>query len=250
MAYSVSTNLKTYYKSVFGLTLAVLVLAACEFPGGPAGGKAEGGGAELVVLLPGTPVGASRAVSADDTRWGAIYHPNVQKLLTYEINVTGPGEPVTKTARWDESIEFNLEPGNWTVKVNAFFRNHKNSPANASEVQETVTLTEGQTKPVSVTLDLHPDFADKVLIPDAETFVRIGKDPTDGGWLGQKKYFLLINDLELDNWKGPAIQGDAYATPQLNSFFDGGGHKITIRSFDTEGGNFNCGLFIDAWLVD
>jgi hypothetical protein len=108
---------------------------------------------------------------------------------------------------------------------------------------------------VSITLDLadeltDPDLGDMVLIPDAETFKRIGVSPNNGGWYLEAKYFLLLDDLELTNWRGPEIYGAAYAAPQVKSFFDGGGHTVTIRSFDTAGGTLDCGLFTDVFLAD
>jgi hypothetical protein len=101
---------------------------------------------------------------------------------------------------------------------------------------------------VPVTLDLAPDLENKVLIADAAAFKKIGDPPADGGWFGLGKSFLLLRDLTLDNWAGPKIQGDAYASPQERAFFDGGGHTVRINSFAAEIGNY--GLFTDAYLAD
>jgi hypothetical protein len=92
------------------------------------------------------------------------------------------------------------------------------------------------TQSVPVTLELHPDLKEAILIPDKETFLKIG-EPAPGGWLGEDRQFLLLTDLILDDWVGPKIVGASWA------IFEGGGHTIRINSF---GGAGYYGLFQGA----
>ncbi|MDR0450026.1 MAG: hypothetical protein LBH26_02025, partial [Treponema sp.] len=231
------------------LLIVALSLSGCELSGGPGGPEEAGAG--LVILLPGA---EGRAI--DDP--GNIGHEAVQRLLTYEISLAGPGgRTMNRAAAYGESLEFaNLEAGEWILSANAFFRGHgnlqANDPASAKpEAQpKTLMLAAAETQEVPLSLDLAPALEQVVLIPDAATFKMIGDPPAAGGWFGEAKNFLLLADLVLDNWKGPAIQGDAYSSPQARAFFHGGGHTLTIRSFETAGGTLNCGLFTDAYLAD
>jgi hypothetical protein len=230
------------------LALAVIVAAGCEVPGGP-GAPDGGGGAGLVILLPGA--GTGRALDEP----GAIGHQAVQRLLTYEISLTGPGGAVvTREAAYGQSMEFTgLESGSWTISGNAFFRDHGNLQANdpasndPAARPQTVTLAAGETRSAALTLDLAPALEQVVLIPDAETFKKIGLPAASGGWLLEGKTFLLLADLTLDNWEGPKIAG-AGSSPPGRAVFEGGGHTVRINSFAEGAGNY--GLFADAWRAD
>jgi hypothetical protein len=162
--------------------------------------------------------------------------------------LTGPGgQTVPQAARYNESMNFDLEPGVWTVTVDAFFEADGLVVNNPSTT--TVTLAEGQTESVAITLQLNSDFNNTVFIPDAETLRLVGRHPfsLSGEWYGKKQKFLLLADLELENWVGYEIAG-ASSTDWAS--FHGGGHTITIRSFYTDTFTPNCGLFTDAWRVD
>jgi hypothetical protein len=91
------------------------------------------------------------------------------------------------------------------------------------------------TQSVPVTLKLTSALDGKTLIADEETFKKIGD------WSNQKKEFLLLNDLTLNNWEGPSILGPSGD----QTFFDGGGHTVTINSFAATGAGY-YGLFRDA----
>jgi hypothetical protein len=225
---------------IFSLLLALtIMISGCELPGAPGGG-----GAGLVILLPGAPGGPDRAV----TDPGSIGHDAVQRLLTYEITLSRPGsQSVTKAAPYSQSIRFDqLEPGEWTVTTNAFFRGHGNLQANDPNSTypgarpKTVSLVAGRTESVPVTLELASKLKGLVLIPDAETLKRIGTD-----WLNQGEIFLLLTDLTLDNWAGPEIHGPA---PSVRASFIGGGHTIRINSFAAGVGKY--GLFSSAHYAD
>jgi hypothetical protein len=235
-----------------GIMIAALFLAVCELPGWMEDGGPEGGGAGLVILLPGAPDGTGRAVIANSNELGTIGHPSVQRLLTYKIRLTKGTQEVIKAAHYNESMYFNLEPGVWTVEVHASFPRIQANDPNSTDPAvgpKTVTLTEGQTQSVAVGLALNPDLDGVVLIPDAETLKLIGVPPANGGWNRQGKKFHLLADLELENWVGLEIWGDPFASPQVRTSFNGGGHTVTIKSFDIDLGG-DCGLFYDANLVD
>jgi hypothetical protein len=224
-----------------GAVFLVLLLAGCELAPPP------GGGAGLAVLLPGAPGGPSRAV--DVTGPGSIGDDAVQRLLTYELSLSGPnGQTVKRAAAYGQTMNFDLAPGVWTITTNAFFRGNgnlqANDPASSAAGPKTVTLTPGMTQSVPVTLELHPDLKEMILIPDEATFKKIG-EPAPGGWLGEEKKFLLLTDLMLTNWKGPKIAG---ASPTEWAVFEGGGHTITINSFMSGAGNY--GLFMDAYQAE
>jgi hypothetical protein len=107
-----------------------------------------------------------------------------------------------------------------------------------------VTLAAGKTSEVPVALELAAALKNKILIADAAAFKKIGDLPAAGGWQGEERSFLLLTDLTLDNWAGPAIHG---ASITNRAEFDGGGHTIRINSF---GGAVNYGLFTDAYRAD
>jgi hypothetical protein len=224
------------------LALAIL-LAGCELAPPP------GGGAGLAVLLPGAPGGPSRGV--DVTGPGSIGDDAVQRLLTYELTLSGPnGQTVKRAASYGQTMNFDLAPGVWTITTNAFFRGsgnrQANDPASSAAGPKTVTLTPGLTQSVPVTLQLDPLLRDTILIPDKEIFLKIG-EPAPEGWLGEDRQFLLLTDLTLDDWMGPSIQGFSSSD---RAFFDGGGHKVTINSFDTPPGQLVYGLFTEAVDAD
>jgi hypothetical protein len=157
---------------------------------------------------------------------------------------------VKKEGPSGQAIEFeDLEPGDWTITTNAFFRGHGNLQANDPNSNnpdaqpKTVTLMADQTENVQVTLELAQNLKDKVLIADAATLQRIGSD-----WLDQGKTFLLLTDLPLSDWAGPQIHGDPLASPQGRAIFDGGGHTVRINSFAAGANNY--GLFTSALWAD
>jgi hypothetical protein len=226
---------------LFIILAALMALAGCELPGEP-----PGGGAGLVVLLPGAGGGAGRAIGDP----GNIGHDSVQRLLTYEITLSGPGgRTVTRSAGYGETLHFDLAGGTWTITTNAFFRDRKqaNDPASGDPAAQpkTVNLAPGVTQSVPVTLELAPWLKNAALIPDAATFKKIGDPPASGGWYGEEKTFLLLADLVLDNWEGPKIQG---ASSSNRAIFEGNGHTVTINSFAAGAGNY--GLFTDAYRAD
>jgi hypothetical protein len=215
----------------------VIILSSCELPLG------NGSGASLRILLPGSGDGSGKAI----TDPGQIGHDAVQRLLLYKVELQGPGgQIVSGAAGYGQSLAFNLEPGTWLITTNAFFPGHGNLQANDPLPQVTVNLAKGERVTQPVTLDLASSLANVVLIPDAETFKKIGLPPASG-WYGEEKVFLFLADLVLDNWEPPAIKG---ASTSNRAVFQGGGHTVTIRSFQAVVAGGNYGLFKDSQWAD
>ncbi|GHV94696.1 hypothetical protein AGMMS50293_10160 [Spirochaetia bacterium] len=152
---------------------AAVVLSACVFY--PEQGE-TGTEGNLVLMLPGS--SSARAVISDDS---------VQKLLRYDITLTGPGgQQKTKSAGYQEQMSFNLSPGAWNIKVEAFFPG-KTKDTRAGGGVQSIELTPGSTKTLDIEMILDGALEDWILIPNADEFIKIGTAPADGGFLGGGK---------------------------------------------------------------